>query len=102
MANQVIKKDGTKQDFDPEKIKKSIAVAAEQAGLAEDRKNEVVEQVANAVIQLAETKEEIATSEIKEKILSELDSVEPSVSEAWRKYEQGKQGEGESEGVDKI
>ncbi len=48
----------------------------------------MVEEVAATVIQMAEEKDEIATSEIKEKILSELDVVEPAVSEAWRKHEQ--------------
>ena len=86
MAKEVIKKDGTKEPFDAEKIRKAIAAAAGQADLSEERKNEVVEQVANTVIQMADAKEEIATSEIKEKVLSELDSLEPSVSEAWRKY----------------
>ena len=37
-------------------------------------------------------REEIATSEIKEKILSELDRIEPSVSAAWRKYDEEKKG----------
>jgi len=88
MANQVIKKDGTKQPFDAEKIRKSIRAAADEAGLSEERKNEIVEQVATTVIQMAEGKEEIATSEIREKILGELDNLEPSVSAAWRKYDQ--------------
>ena len=42
--------------------------------------------------QMAEGKEEIATSEIREKILSELDSVESAIAEAWRKYDQEKKG----------
>lgn len=88
MADQVIKKDETKEPFDPEKIRKSIVAAAELANLPEERKKEVVEQVATTVIQMAEGKEEIATSEIREKILSELDQIEPSVSAAWRKYDQ--------------
>jgi len=88
MAKEVIKKDGTKESFDTEKIRKAIAAAAGQVDLSEERKNEVVEQVAATVIQMADAKEEIATSEIKEKVLSELDIVEPSVSEAWRKYDQ--------------
>ena len=92
MAKEVIKKDGSKQPFDPERIKKSISSAAAQTDLPEEKKNEVVEQVSAAVIQLADAKEEIATSEIKEKILSELDRVEPSVSAAWRKYDQEKKG----------
>jgi len=90
MAQEVIKKDGTKQPFDAEKIKEAISAAAQQANLSEERKNEVVEQVTATVVQTAEGKEEIATSEIREKILSELDSVEPAVSAAWRKHDQEK------------
>ena len=37
-------------------------------------------------------KEEIATSELREKVLGDLDKVEPSVSVAWREYE-AKKGE---------
>lgn len=90
MANEVIKKDGTREAFDAEKIRRSVAAAAQQAGLSEERKNEVKEQMVSIVIQMAEGKEEITTGEIREKILSELDAVEPSVSESWRRYEQGK------------
>lgn len=96
MAKEVIKKDGSKQPFDPEKIKNSIKGAAARTELSEERQNEVVEQVAAAVIQLAESKEEIATSEIKENILSELDKVEPTVSTAWKKHEEEK-GAGKEE-----
>jgi len=92
MAKEVTKKDGIKQPFAAEKIRNSIAAAAQTTDLSEERKNEVVEQVATAVIQMAEGKEEIATSEIKEKILSELDSIEPAISEAWRKHDQEKKG----------
>jgi len=90
MAKEVIKKDGTREPFDAQKIKNTIAAAAAQADLSADRQSEVVEQVANIVIQMADAKEEITTSEIKEKILSELDRTEPPVSAAWRKYDEEK------------
>ena len=90
MAKFVIKKDGTKEPFDAEKIEASIKGAALDAGISEEQINKVVEQVLGVVTELAEGKEEIATEEIKEKILSELDTLEPSVSEAWRKHEQEK------------
>ncbi len=90
MANEVIKKDGTREPFDPEKIKTSIKAAVQETNLSEERKNEVVEQVASVAIKMAEEREEIATSEIKEKILNELDRVEPSVSAVWRRYDQEK------------
>ena len=92
MANFVVKKDGSREPFDPQKIRNSIGAAAQEAGLAEDRRNEVVGQVAATAIEVADQKEEIPTSEIKAKILSELDQVEPSVSAAWRRYEQEKGG----------
>ncbi len=87
---EVIKKNGTKEPFDPEKIRKSIAGAAQRTDIPEERKNEVVEQVTAAVVPTLEGREEIETSEIRETILSELDRVEPGVANAWREYEQGK------------
>lgn len=90
MANFVIKRDGTKEPFDAEKIRRSIAGAAQRTELSEERRNEVVEQVSAVVLQLAAGKEEIATAELREKILAELNAIEPAVSEAWRKYEEEK------------
>jgi transcriptional regulator NrdR family protein len=90
MAEFVVKRDGSREPFDAQKIRDSITAAAQEAGLAEERTNEVVGQVVTVAIQMAGQKEEIATSEIKARILSELDQVEPSVSAAWRKYEQEK------------
>ncbi|MBU3942859.1 transcriptional regulator [Patescibacteria group bacterium] len=87
---EVIKKNGTKEPFDPEKIRKSIAGAAQRTDIPEERKNEVVEQVTAAVVPTLEGREEIETSEIRETILSELDRIEPGVANAWREYEQGK------------
>lgn len=92
MANFVIKKDGSEELFDAAKIRNSITMAAQRANLSEERTSDVVEQVSRAAMQLAESKEKIATSEIRAKILSELDVVEPSVSEAWRRYDEIKGG----------
>ncbi len=92
MAKEVTKKNGTKEPFDAEKIKNSIRAAAKGTNLSEERKNEVVVQVAATIIQMTEGRDEIATLEIKEKILSELDTVEPAISAEWRKYDQEKEG----------
>ncbi len=86
MAKFVIKKDGEKEPFDAEKIKSAITAAASRADLSEKRIKKVVKKVSKAAIKLAKKKEEIATTEIREKILSELDALEPSISESWRKY----------------
>ncbi len=90
MAQTVIKRDGSKEPFDAGKVRRAIEDAAREAGLEDARVGEVAEQVAGAALQLAESKEEITTSELRDKILSELDSVEPSVSEGWRKYDEAR------------
>lgn len=89
---QVIKKDGSKQDFDQGKIRNAISMAAQEAGIGEDKKNEIIEKVLSAVSGIMEGKEEITTTEIKTKVLMELDNIEPSVSDAWRKYDREKKG----------
>ena len=89
MATQVIKKDGTKAPFDEEKIKQAVEGAAKDAGLTELQVSETVSLVSDVVLELADSKEEIATSELRDKILSELDKVQPAAAAAWRKYAQG-------------
>ncbi len=90
MPNQVIKADGSRQPFDEAKPKSSIEAAAKDAGLTEERASEVVEQVSGNVLDAIAGKEEIATSEIRETALGELDKVEPSVAEAWRAYDRNR------------
>ena len=90
MANFVIKKDGTKEPFDFEKIKKSIISAAQGLELLEERIKEVADQVSAAVLQMTGEREEVEVAEIRNKVLQELDSVEPSISKAWREYDEGK------------
>ena len=92
MANTVIKNDGSEGPFDESKIRKSIETAAKEAGLPDGRIEELVEQVTGVAVGLAEGKEKIATSELRESILSKLDEVEPAVSEAWRKHDETKGG----------
>ena len=90
MATNVIKRDESKQPFDEEKLKRSIKLAVQDAALSSDRTDEVVNQVLPVALAAANSKEEIATSELKETILAEMDKVEPSAAEAWRKYDQSK------------
>jgi len=90
MAKEVIKRDGRKEPFDAKKIRNSIADTAKEAGLSGAKKNKLVKQVATSAIQLAKGKAVIATSEIRDKIVSELDRLEPTVSAVWRKSEEEK------------
>ena len=90
MANQVIKKDGSKEPFDAEKIKKGIRLASQQAGLDEAKQNEITEKVTAKVVEMLKDQEEVRAMEIRDKILGELDLYAPTVSAAWRDYEKSK------------
>jgi transcriptional regulator NrdR family protein len=92
MATQVIKKDGSKVPFEPEKIRKAVLMAAAEANISEDKKQEIAGKVMGAVIQMVEGKEEVTSTDIRTKALMELDNIEPTVSDAWRKYDREKKG----------
>ena len=87
MAQQVIKRDGSKEPFDAEKIKRAVEAAVDRVGLAPERAAEVIKQALDVVMQFAGEKEEVLTFDLKSKILAELDKLEPSVAESWRKYD---------------
>jgi len=90
MISQVIKKDGTKEPFDVEKVKRSIESAADEAGLSQDRTQEVVDIATRSVMKTLEGREDVPTAEIRERVLAAVRAVEPSVSEAWQKYDKEK------------
>jgi transcriptional regulator NrdR family protein len=87
MANQVIKRDGTKEAFDENKVRKSIEAAGRDANLPAERITAVVNQIAGVALGFAADKEEIATSELAAFILAQLDQVEPAAAAAWRKHD---------------
>jgi transcriptional regulator NrdR family protein len=87
---EVIKKDRKKEAFDADKVRKSIEAAARESGISEERAKEVTENVAKAVIEMAEKEKEIETSAIRKMILKELGSAEPAVSDAWRNYDKNR------------
>lgn len=88
MASFVIKKDGTKVPFDREKVKRSISRAALEAGLLDAEAADLAERVVSSIMIDFESQEEVATSDVREKIISELDMSAPSVADSWRKYEE--------------
>ncbi len=90
MANSVIKKDGSKASFDSEKIKAGVMAAALEAGLADQEAGDVASNVLSSVTASFEGQEEVSASDLRDKILAELDESQPSVATAWRKYEEGK------------
>lgn len=92
MANTVVKKNGSREPFDGEKVKGAIAKAAREAGHDEAKVASIVEQASAGVMTLASGVDEITTAELKMKILADLDTMAPEVAAAWRKYDTEKKG----------
>jgi transcriptional regulator NrdR family protein len=90
MINQVIKKDGSQEPFNPEKIKNSIKTSSKDAGLDEAKQKELAETISKKVIEEIGDRNVVTALEIKEKVLAELDLIAPSASTAWRNYEANK------------
>ena len=87
---RVIKRTGEKQDFSEHKIKQSIMNAAEDAGLSPEKMKRLTEDISKKVMDFLKEKEEVTTYFIRNKILMELDKVEKSAADAWRKFEMSK------------
>jgi len=90
MATEVIKKDGQREPFNPDKIRDAIWAAAQRTDLSDEDKEEIVERVASKVIEMFEDVDIVATTEIRDAILEELDSVSPEIANCWREYEKNK------------
>ena len=87
MAKFIIKKDGTREPFNAEKIKRGVIAAASDAGMSEEEVIKLASQVSSAVEKAFMDMDEVSAFDVREKTLSELDSSSPTVAESWREYE---------------
>lgn len=84
--NKVIKKNGNREKFDSEKLKKSIEKAAIDANKKIERKS--LENVWSGVIRNFESeKNDFESSAIRSKVLKALGKEERSVANAWRRFD---------------
>ncbi|MSU60416.1 MAG: hypothetical protein EXS52_00675 [Candidatus Staskawiczbacteria bacterium] len=87
MATFVTKKDGTKLPFDPEKIKAAVVAACLDAELANEEADKIAIEILNLVVGVLKDVEEVSTTEVRDKVLAELEMLHPNIAEAWKKYE---------------
>lgn len=87
---EVIKRDGSRQPFSEEKLRGSVEAAAKEAEIPAKRMKQIVGDAAREPLALAKGKDPIETKTIREKVLARLDAIEPSVSKAWREFDQNR------------
>ena len=92
MNLQVIKKDGSKENFDPDKIAQVVAAA----GLTPDQSGEVSQRVSKWFQNQRKT--QVTTIEIRNKVIEELSQVSQFATDAFTWYEKTKDGEGSPRG----
>jgi len=88
MSNFIIKKDGSKEPFDIQKIKNAIVTAGEQAGLTVEEGKKIAEEVSDTIARSIANLNEVLGAEIRARALSQLDAISPAVAGAWRRYDE--------------
>jgi transcriptional regulator NrdR family protein len=91
MVKKVIKKEGQKEDFDLEKIRKSLYSFLSTFVEKEEEKKEIIEKILEEVMKFVKNKEEIYAAEIEAKIILELEKIYPHQIERWREYRLNKE-----------
>ena len=88
----IIKRNGSREIFDPRKLRRAIAAAANEADLPVDRCQTLVDDVTNEIAGDIGTKAEIRAIDLREIILARLDRAEPRVACSWRDYDREAKG----------
>jgi transcriptional regulator NrdR family protein len=92
MPKQVQKRKGHQEEFQVEKLRRSIENAAKEAGFPEDKVFQVVEEISSYVLENVKDSESIDTQLMRTLILNKLDETYPEVANAWRKHDREVKG----------
>lgn len=84
---KVIKRRGTVEDFNPNKIKGALQKATIDAGYTVEEKKDILDEVYSNIAKKIEGKEKIDTETIRGCLLTELDKCEPYILKSVRKFD---------------
>lgn len=94
LPENVIKKDGSKEDFSAEKIEKSIQLAVQQTkGLSSSLRMGMTEYCLDYTQNMLRGREDVRTASIRDIIITGFKKPGPSIAETWRIHEQSKANE---------
>jgi transcriptional repressor NrdR len=83
----VIKKKGTEETFEQDKIKKSIQKAAIDAGYSLNQKEDLINEITEHVTDKVKEEKKVKSYVICEAVLTEMLASSPEIVEAWRKFD---------------
>jgi len=92
MPQRVQKRKGYEEEFQVEKLRKSIEKASRDAGLLENEISKIVEEITSYVLESIKDLEIVDTQSLRTLILNKLSENYPMVAEAWRRYDKEVKG----------
>lgn len=84
---KVVKRKGTIEKFNPNKIKGSLQKAAIDAGYSVEEKKDILDEVFNNINKDIGKKEKVESENIRMCILTELDKCEPYIAKSVRRFD---------------
>jgi transcriptional regulator NrdR family protein len=84
---EVVKKGGTKEQFDSKKIRKSIEKAAIDAGYTSGDIKGIEDEIIKDITEEAQKIGELNTKDIRDSIFNNLNENKPSIVESWKKFD---------------
>jgi transcriptional repressor NrdR len=82
-----MKKKGTKESFNPDKIKGSLQKATIDAGYSVEEKKDIINEVFLNINKKLDNETEVSTDTIRMCLLTELDKCEPYIAKSVRRFD---------------
>jgi len=82
----VIKKDDRREDFSRDKIKRGIESAARRAKVDQKRSRDIADKVARKVEDNFRNRDEVRSSDIRNRVVSELEKENKSLAKEFRSF----------------
>ena len=83
----VVKRRGSVENFDPEKVRRSMQKAAIDAGYSLEDKEDLINEISELVTENLKNEDEVKSDVICEAVLNEMLASSPEIVEAWRKFD---------------
>lgn len=83
----VVKRKGSIEPFNPDKIRGSLQKAAIDAGYSVEEKKDIINEVFANINKKLDKGDEIKSETIRACLLTELDKCEPYMAKSWRRFD---------------
>jgi transcriptional repressor NrdR len=84
---EVVKRNGSTETFDSEKIKRSIEKAAIDAGYTLEEVNTITKELIEEIIEEAKKNGRISTNSLKNSIFNKFEKTDSSIVKSWKKFD---------------